>query len=531
MESDRERGASKVGNVALFSRPGVDQIIKEERLREALTAQPIIRTDKHIQLIDRFLVQVWPTAQRIGEARVSQVSRAARFHSCSRDEKIVEEGERGLTFFILVSGTAEVFKHSSPGKLATLKAGSSFGEASLGPGAPPRNATIVCSSDLAELLVLHKADYDQIMKDYQKSEHRKAFKCMKRIPLFRHWSRSRLDRLCDMLQWNYFKAGTVVVRQGDLPDNVYFILDGRCVVSKDVFVKRTNRWPSGKRSWVIAQRLPEMDQRRGHDGEHVVGQAKVERLVHVEDGTDERRPGDAASRGRAAPRGDGLGHGEGPTNVAQPEPRGRRRRPRRGRAQQERRDVELVQQKRVRVAREGDDRRLEARRLALLEHDAGDARHGKIGKPELDRARLQRGIRPRPQDEAEAAADERLEPEAVPELVHERVPEQHEVDADDGAGDGHGAPRLPRIGARDGVDEQVPGDDAQPIAGEDPRAGKVRVGHGTVVGSVRGRGRRVRGIRQAPEHGKGCPVDRQAPERGHVPGRGCPVDLKLPARM
>lgn len=98
--------------------------------------------------------------------------------------------------------------------------------------------------------MLHKADYDQIMKDYQKSEHRKAFKCMKRIPLFRHWSRSRLDRLCDMLQWNYFKAGTVVVRQGDLPDNVYFILDGRCVVSKDVFVKRTNRWPSGKRSWV-----------------------------------------------------------------------------------------------------------------------------------------------------------------------------------------------------------------------------------------------------------------------------------------
>ncbi|KAH8052784.1 cGMP-dependent protein kinase [Aureococcus anophagefferens] len=195
---------------------------------------------------------VWPTAQRIGEARVAV--RAARFHSCSRDEKIVEEGERGLTFFILVSGTAEVFKHSSPGKLATLKAGSSFavsfGEASLGPGAPPRNATIVCSSDLAELLVLHKADYDQIMKDYQKSEHRKAFKCMKRIPLFRHWSRSRLDRLCDMLQWNYFKAGTVVVRQGDLPDNVYFILDGRCVVSKDVFVKRTNRWPSGKRSWV-----------------------------------------------------------------------------------------------------------------------------------------------------------------------------------------------------------------------------------------------------------------------------------------
>lgn len=178
----------------------VDQIIREERLREALTAQPIIRTEKHIQLIDRFLVQVWPTAQRIGEARVSQVSRAARFHQSAEGERVVEEGERGLTFYILVSGTAEVYKHAFEGRLATLRAGSSFGEASLGPGAPPRNATVVCSSESAELLVLHKADYDQIMKDYQKSEHRKAFKCMKQIPLFRHWSRSRIDRLCDMLQ-------------------------------------------------------------------------------------------------------------------------------------------------------------------------------------------------------------------------------------------------------------------------------------------------------------------------------------------
>ncbi|KAH8091969.1 cGMP-dependent protein kinase [Aureococcus anophagefferens] len=156
----RDHGLRRAGRAARLDLAPVDygrvdQIIKEERLREALTAQPIIRTDKHIQLIDRFLVQVWPTAQRIGEARVSQVSRAARFHSCSRDEKIVEEGERGLTFFILVSGTAEVFKHSSPGKLATLKAGSSFAvwNSTTGLGGPDQTSEFSVKSKSIRLIL------------------------------------------------------------------------------------------------------------------------------------------------------------------------------------------------------------------------------------------------------------------------------------------------------------------------------------------------------------------------------------------
>ena len=77
----------------------VDQIIKEERLREALTAQPIIRTDKQIQLIDRFLVQVWPTAQRIGEARVSQATHRGASTRLQPHVKRLCSAERGSFFY------------------------------------------------------------------------------------------------------------------------------------------------------------------------------------------------------------------------------------------------------------------------------------------------------------------------------------------------------------------------------------------------------------------------------------------------
>ena len=247
----------------------IDRLVGERRLRDALLAQPVIRTEKHVQLIDRFLLKVWPTARRIGDARVSQVSRAARHREASKGDTVVKEGERGMTFFILVSGRADVFKktHSSTVPIATLDTGASFGEASLGPGAPPRNATVVCASEKAEFLVLHKDDYDAIMRKFQKQEHKRAFKCMRGIALFRHWSRSRVDRLCDLLQWHYFAPDTVIVRQGDAPDNVYFILEGVCVVTKDVYVKKQNTWPTGVKSWTVKHvRDPARGSDRGRGG-------------------------------------------------------------------------------------------------------------------------------------------------------------------------------------------------------------------------------------------------------------------------
>merc|ERR1712216_1003335 len=112
-----------------------------------------------------------------------------------------------------------------------------------------RNATITAASPVVEFLVLHKSDYDGILKSSQHADRMAALKCLRGIPWFSMWARSRLDRVVSLLQWRYINAGAVIVRQGDPPDNVYFVLEGTCVVTKDIVLTSKNRWPTGKRAW------------------------------------------------------------------------------------------------------------------------------------------------------------------------------------------------------------------------------------------------------------------------------------------
>ncbi|KAJ8612872.1 hypothetical protein CTAYLR_002057 [Chrysophaeum taylorii] len=228
----------------------VDKIIRDEQLCQALAQPPHARTSKQLSLLEMYLHNVWATAERLGSVGVKEIAKTAGHRAVEKDEVVVREGDRGVTFYILVAGNLDVYKTSVGGKVATLKPGHSFGEASLGPGAPPRNATIVCVSDRAQLLVLHKQDYDKIMRDFQNAENRRAFRCMKNVPLFASWSRTRLHQLCSSLQWNHFKKGERIITQGDPCDNVYFIIDGKCQVTKDVHIKSQNRWPKTTRSWV-----------------------------------------------------------------------------------------------------------------------------------------------------------------------------------------------------------------------------------------------------------------------------------------
>jgi voltage-gated potassium channel len=81
-----------------------------------------------------------------------------------------------------------------------------------------------------------------------------ALKLLRSVPMFKNWARSRLDRVVQLLHRKRVKAGTVIVKQGDPPDNVYFVFDGRCVVMKDLIIKSSNRWPSGPKSWTTKVR-------------------------------------------------------------------------------------------------------------------------------------------------------------------------------------------------------------------------------------------------------------------------------------
>ena len=69
---------------------------------------------------------------------------------------------------------------------------------------------------------------------------------MKSVPMFRNWAKSRLTRLCGLVRRVDFKAGALIIKQNDPPDNVYFVLEGAVAVVKTIEIRTFNRWPSGK---------------------------------------------------------------------------------------------------------------------------------------------------------------------------------------------------------------------------------------------------------------------------------------------
>ena len=115
-------------------------------------------------------------------------------------------------------------------------------------------ATIRATTETVDLLVLYKSDYDSIMNEYKQTERVEALRLLRSVPMFKNWARSRLDRVVQLLHRKRVKAGTVIIKQGDPPDNVYFVFEGRCVVMMDLKIKSSNRWPSGPKSWTTKVR-------------------------------------------------------------------------------------------------------------------------------------------------------------------------------------------------------------------------------------------------------------------------------------
>jgi CRP-like cAMP-binding protein len=83
-------------------------------------------------------------------------------------EIIIRQGEVGAEFFIVRSGTVEIFKDDETGRrlVATLKEADHFGEAALLTG-QPRNATVI-AKEKTELYSLNKRDF-QAAIDHQLS--------------------------------------------------------------------------------------------------------------------------------------------------------------------------------------------------------------------------------------------------------------------------------------------------------------------------------------------------------------------------
>lgn len=201
--------------------------------------------EQNSQLV-HFLMDTWKTAENMGLKKCTQMLNVFKYVSYNPGQHIITEGDEGLTFYIIISGTTNVHKDGI-GVVAKLGQGKSFGELAIIKG-DVRTASIIADSRV-EVLSLHKSDYDHFLKDIQNAEKRENFYLLRDSQLFEGWPRAKIDKLSSTCQRKTIEAGDIIFKQDAETDCVYVIMDGSVDIVKEVIIESRNAWPMAMAYW------------------------------------------------------------------------------------------------------------------------------------------------------------------------------------------------------------------------------------------------------------------------------------------
>lgn len=113
------------------------------------------------------LLKQTPLFKNLGADDIERMAQSTRIQNYKAGQTIVIEGRVGAAFFIVVSGSVEVFKRSKDSDevvLATLGAGEFFGELAIMKHVP-RSANVRALQDTT-CLVIRRADFESYIRQF-----------------------------------------------------------------------------------------------------------------------------------------------------------------------------------------------------------------------------------------------------------------------------------------------------------------------------------------------------------------------------
>ncbi len=223
------------------------QTDNQNEISEILKMPASKRTSEQISTIVHWLMSVWGIANTMGFKRCDAMIKEFKYQVFEEGENVIQEGDRGLTFYIIISGNTTVFKDGI-GVVGQLGKGKSFGEIALTQGKDLRTATVTAITKL-EVLSLHKNDYDYFVRDIQETERRENFQILSNCNLFKSWPKGKIDKICNTCTRKTFEAGAYIFRQGDPPDDLCVIVEGSVDIIKELVIVCKNRWPVATNQW------------------------------------------------------------------------------------------------------------------------------------------------------------------------------------------------------------------------------------------------------------------------------------------
>lgn len=204
-----------------------------------------------------YIPKVVPKSMAIKDMLMSSISTNILFSSYAGEEQaaivdafesrnieegafVIKQGEQGDFFYVIESGSMEIYVKGKDGEQqkvgSTLSAGNAFGELALMYGTP-RAASIKAITPCV-LWEIDRAAYRGILVYYKFLRNKQYMEFLRNVEIMEKklgsiMTESELEKMTISLEKEQFEPGDTIIRQGNTGDNFYIIADG------DVGVYRT----------------------------------------------------------------------------------------------------------------------------------------------------------------------------------------------------------------------------------------------------------------------------------------------------
>ncbi|KAG5456266.1 MAG: cyclic nucleotide-binding-like protein [Olpidium bornovanus] len=166
--------------------------------------------------------------RNLDEEQYREVIDAMREKKVAARDTVIKQGAVGDYFYVTESGTLDVYVSRPPKnervKVHSYGPQSSFGELALMYNAP-RAATIITTSDCV-LWALDRLTFRRILMDTTFRKRRYYESLLEEVPLLCSLEPYERHKIADALETVTYEDGEIVIRQGDIGENFYFIEQG-----------------------------------------------------------------------------------------------------------------------------------------------------------------------------------------------------------------------------------------------------------------------------------------------------------------
>ena len=160
----------------------------------------------------------------------------------ARGIKVITQGDAGDYFYIVERGVFDIYVNSSgvigPGpdgmgtKVNSIGPGGSFGELALMYNAP-RAATVISTEPSSTLWRLDRVTFRRILMDSAFQRRRMYESFLEEVPLLQSLTSYERSKIADALDAQRYKAGDVIIREGDPGEDFFLLESGEAEVYKN----------------------------------------------------------------------------------------------------------------------------------------------------------------------------------------------------------------------------------------------------------------------------------------------------------